>query len=514
MQLTEHFNLEELTYSSTAKQKGLKNEPNESQIENLKLLCEYILEPIREKIGCPLVISSGYRSEKVNALVGGSKTSQHCFDDQTEILTENGWRNIDTISVNDKVYTYNIDTEIIETKPINELIIRPYKGQMHQIQTQKIDVVCTDEHNLLVKYPRHIYNRKTDEPLSDKLSAYINSLKNENDKFHLEKSKDVFSKRRFFLQAGIKNQETAPYDFDFMKLALAVVADGYFGYKKEKTYITPYVGFHLKKKRKIDYVKNMLEDMNIHYSIRFLKDDTCYFYIGSKIARQLLNIIGPDKNIPEYIFKTTPEKLKELIDVYTFFDGCVDARPNTHCSSICTTNAHNADILQIMCVLSGSRCSISKVLPKLGYIQGKKIKSCKIAYILSITEKSVTRVNEDKYKKVDYDGRVWCVRDDNNTVIIRRNGKVSIQGNCMGQAADIQIFDKKLTNADLFNTIVEMIRSGEIQIGQVIWEFGEVEPNWIHVSLPTSRHRNEILRAKQVYDKHISKFKTVYTRLN
>lgn len=85
MQLTEHFNLEELKYSSTAKQKGFKNEPTQDHIENLKLLCEYVLEPIREKIGCPLVISSGYRSEKVNALVGGSKTSQHILGQAADI---------------------------------------------------------------------------------------------------------------------------------------------------------------------------------------------------------------------------------------------------------------------------------------------------------------------------------------------------------------------------------------------------------------------------------------------
>ena len=84
-QLTEHFTLEELIYSSTAKSKGLKNEPNETQIENLKLLCEYVLEPIREKIGCPLFISSGFRSEKLNALVGGSKTSQHVLGQAADI---------------------------------------------------------------------------------------------------------------------------------------------------------------------------------------------------------------------------------------------------------------------------------------------------------------------------------------------------------------------------------------------------------------------------------------------
>ena len=84
----------------------------------------------------------------------------------------------------------------------------------------------------------------------------------------------------------------------------------------------------------------------------------------------------------------------------------------------------------------------------------------------------------------------------------------------LGQAADIQIFDKTKTNKDLFDCIVSMIKSNEIQIGQCIWEFGETEPNWVHVSLPTSRHRNEIMRASQVYDKHISKFKTVYTRIS
>ena len=38
---------------------------------------------------------------------------------------------------------------------------------------------------------------------------------------------------------------------------------------------------------------------------------------------------------------------------------------------------------------------------------------------------------------VDYNGEVWCIRDDNDTVIIRRNGRVSIQGNCKGEAADV-----------------------------------------------------------------------------
>lgn len=85
MQLTEHFSLSELTYSNIARQKGFKNEPNESQIENLKLLCEYILEPIRAKLNTPLYISSGFRSEKINDFAGGSKTSQHLLGQAADI---------------------------------------------------------------------------------------------------------------------------------------------------------------------------------------------------------------------------------------------------------------------------------------------------------------------------------------------------------------------------------------------------------------------------------------------
>ena len=44
--LSTNFTLEELIHSNNAKQKGLKNEPTQDHIENLKLLCEYVLEPI------------------------------------------------------------------------------------------------------------------------------------------------------------------------------------------------------------------------------------------------------------------------------------------------------------------------------------------------------------------------------------------------------------------------------------------------------------------------------------
>lgn len=86
MKLSENFWLSEFTRSSTAKRLGIKNEPTEEHLANIKLLCEEILEPIREHFDHPIFISSGYRSKALNAKTPkASKTSQHSTGEAVDI---------------------------------------------------------------------------------------------------------------------------------------------------------------------------------------------------------------------------------------------------------------------------------------------------------------------------------------------------------------------------------------------------------------------------------------------
>lgn len=71
MKLTEHFTLEEMTFSETAIRNNYDNTPNEEQKENLRLLCDNVLEHLRVIIGVPIRINSGFRSPLVNEAVGG-----------------------------------------------------------------------------------------------------------------------------------------------------------------------------------------------------------------------------------------------------------------------------------------------------------------------------------------------------------------------------------------------------------------------------------------------------------
>lgn len=77
-QLTEHFSLEEFTDSQTAARHGIHNVPLEGSRprENLTRIAD-TMEKVRTILGHPVLISSGYRSTKVNGMVGGSKSSAH-----------------------------------------------------------------------------------------------------------------------------------------------------------------------------------------------------------------------------------------------------------------------------------------------------------------------------------------------------------------------------------------------------------------------------------------------------
>ena len=77
MQLTANFSLHELTKSETALRMGFDNTPGEAETEALRLLCEKVLQPVRDHFGKGVKCNSGFRSAESNVAVGGSRTSDH-----------------------------------------------------------------------------------------------------------------------------------------------------------------------------------------------------------------------------------------------------------------------------------------------------------------------------------------------------------------------------------------------------------------------------------------------------
>jgi len=87
--LSKYFILDEFIISQTAERFNYDNTPSEKIISNLGELCVNVLQPLREIIKVPVIISSGYRSYLVNSAIGGENNSQHIKGKAADVLTPN-----------------------------------------------------------------------------------------------------------------------------------------------------------------------------------------------------------------------------------------------------------------------------------------------------------------------------------------------------------------------------------------------------------------------------------------
>jgi uncharacterized protein YcbK (DUF882 family) len=83
-----YFTIDELIASNVAKNNNINNIPNQQEKNNLIALVDNILDPLREAYGKPIIVTSGYRCEKLNNLVKGSKTSQHRLGQAADIRSK------------------------------------------------------------------------------------------------------------------------------------------------------------------------------------------------------------------------------------------------------------------------------------------------------------------------------------------------------------------------------------------------------------------------------------------
>lgn len=85
MQLSANFSLAELTRSGIAVRKGISMHTSAAIQRELERLCKTLLQPLRDALG-PVIVTSGYRPERLNTMIGGAKTSQHVLGQAADII--------------------------------------------------------------------------------------------------------------------------------------------------------------------------------------------------------------------------------------------------------------------------------------------------------------------------------------------------------------------------------------------------------------------------------------------
>lgn len=88
--MAKYFSISELTRSEKAETHHIDNHPTPEAVDNMELLMNTILDPLRERFGSAIVVTSGYRCDKLNKLVKGSTTSQHRYGAAADLKAKNG----------------------------------------------------------------------------------------------------------------------------------------------------------------------------------------------------------------------------------------------------------------------------------------------------------------------------------------------------------------------------------------------------------------------------------------
>lgn len=121
--LSPHFFLQEMTESPTARKHGIDNAPPTEAVENLKRLCVYTLEPLREELDLPVVISSAFRTKALNDLLAhSSEKSQHMQGCAADFHVASGQSGLSRRELLIKAFRLIIQSEQID---YDQLILYP-----------------------------------------------------------------------------------------------------------------------------------------------------------------------------------------------------------------------------------------------------------------------------------------------------------------------------------------------------------------------------------------------------
>ena len=122
MNLSKNFTLSELLQSQTATRKNIEEQfqPSQTVVENLKKLCEHVLQPLRDHIGKSIRVTSGYRCKRLNKAIGGSVTSQHSEGKAVDIEVDG--------FTNEELFNFIVNLKL----PFDQMILEfPPNGWIH-----------------------------------------------------------------------------------------------------------------------------------------------------------------------------------------------------------------------------------------------------------------------------------------------------------------------------------------------------------------------------------------------
>ena len=355
---------------------------------------------------------------EVPSIPANSEIEIYCYSDDTEILTEEGWKSLREVveeRMHIKVATLNPEKDVVEYHYPTRYFKLPYKGKLFRQRGRGIDICVTPNHRLWVRTktkdkkfrfvkaeecPRYVEYRR-DFPYEGEEVEYFVLPSYEN------KYIDRLGRRH-----TIKRREKRFRMDDFLTFFGVWLAEGSLRGKNS-------VVISQNNPEKCEIIKSIIERLG--YKAYYYRDkaNNGVFLIHDVQLNQWLRQFGEakEKYIPKEFKSLSKRQLRILLEALVLGDG--SHYKNTQSFYYATTSKQLAD-------------DVHEIAIKAGYIASlrRREDGC---YIIEISEKQKTPcVNQgnDNREWIEYDGYVYCVEVPNHIIYVRRNGKACWCGNC------------------------------------------------------------------------------------
>lgn len=360
---------------------------------------------------------------------------QMCLDEQTEVLTQRGFVGRSEILDSDIIATLNLSTNKGEWKPVLSITDRYIQENETFINytNHHINICVTDKHDLVVK------------------------SRNAN-KWNKEYAKDSMNRKSMFKLPANVNFDVPdcgllPHELQFLGLFLS---DGYYNSSNKSIVITQSINSpvlwmieNILKKNNFKINKQLNKASDPNHSDKYMFTISASSRDLSKRGWEHLRLFI-NKNMSSAYENFSKSDISHLLTGIWIGNG-MKSVPKTYTKkTICIAGGSNlqyVNTLQSLLVRRGFRCSVSTISVNKrpsATIQAKN--SQYILYIKDVEYSCIVGLNDkdriiDKTKKTAVRSRlientpkiiqkVWCVENENGTIITRRNGKVVVMGNC------------------------------------------------------------------------------------
>lgn len=325
----------------------------------------------------------------------------HCLSRDTEVLTDNGFKNITAVSEQDNVGQFDIATnEISFARPTS--LTQVYAEHLYNIESGYMRQTVTDKHDV-------VYNGK--------------KIKAED----LAKIEKIDARGIPF--SGILKRNPANITDNWIRLLTWVIMDGtvvdHAKYVKDSIKIR--VQFKLSREDKIEKLCKLLDDMEIQYTVK--KATMCatnvkqpyYIRIYGDSAREIWKNLDYKKVFPKHFMRLDTEQVKTLLETIAETDG--GKRWDGYFWS--SISQENVELVSYLCTISGFAHKFDRKVRNNGFKNGKDI-----THFTYFLKNCPTKLLGVQISKVLYNDVAYCMTMPAGTLVTRNNGKIAFTGNC------------------------------------------------------------------------------------